>query len=80
MPEHKIEKKKKHFEHLFFFVSWDYALNQHHAIGYHSFFYNCTLFKRAAIILAILGQKTLHWQLSKVIPSGMSNCNLETIN
>ena len=25
-------------------------------------------FKKAAIIIAILGQKALHWQLGKVIP------------
>ena len=31
--------------------------------------------KQAAIIIAILGQKSLHWQLSKVVPSGMYNCN-----
>ena len=34
----------------------------------------------AAIIIAIHGQKTLHWQLSKVILSGIYNCNFETIN
>ena len=30
-------------------------------------------FKKAAIIIAIHGQKTLHWQLSKVILFGMYN-------
>ena len=30
-------------------------------------------FKKATIIIAIHGQKTLHWQLSKVILSGMCN-------
>ena len=34
----------------------------------------------AAIILAPYGQKTLYWQLSKVILSGMFNCNFEAIN
>ena len=34
-------------------------------------------FKKAAIIIAIRGQKTLHWQLSNVILSGMHNCNFE---
>ena len=37
-------------------------------------------FKKAAIIIAILHQKTLQWQLGKVIPSGMFNCNFEAIN
>ena len=37
-------------------------------------------FKKAAIIIATHGQKTLHWQLSKVILSGMYNCNFEAIN
>ena len=31
--------------------------------------------KKVAIIIATHGQKTLHWQLSKVILSGMYNCN-----
>ena len=31
----------------------------------------------AAIIIATYGQKTLHWQLRKVILSGMYNCNFE---
>ena len=34
----------------------------------------------AAIIIATHGQKTLHWQLRKVILSGMCNCNFEAIN
>ena len=38
------------------------------------------VFFKAVIIIAILGQKTLHWQLSKDIPSGMYNCNFETIS
>ena len=37
-------------------------------------------FKKAAVIIAMHGQKTLHWQLSKVILSGMYNCNFEVIN
>ena len=37
-------------------------------------------FKKTAIVIAIHGQKTLHWQLSKVILSGMYNCNFEAIN
>ena len=37
-------------------------------------------FKKAAIVIAIHGQKTLHWQLSKVILSGTYNCNFEAIN
>ena len=37
-------------------------------------------FKKAAVIIAIHGQKTLHGQLSKVILSGMNNCKFEAIN
>ena len=37
-------------------------------------------FKKGAIIIAIHGQKTLHWQLNKVILSGIDNCNVEAIN
>ena len=37
-------------------------------------------FKNAAIIIATYGQKTLHWQLSKVILSGMYNSNFDAIN
>ena len=36
--------------------------------------------KKVAIIIATQGQKTLHWQLSKVILSGMYNCNFEAVN
>ena len=36
--------------------------------------------KKAAIIAATHGPKTLHWQLSTVILSGMYNCNFEAIN
>ena len=37
-------------------------------------------FKKAAIVIAIHGQKILHWQLNKVILSGMYNCNFEAVN
>ena len=37
-------------------------------------------FNKTASITAIHGQTTLHWQLSKVIISGMYNCNFEAIN
>ena len=36
-------------------------------------------FKKAAIIIATHDQKALHWQLSKVILSGVYNCNFEAI-
>ena len=36
--------------------------------------------EKAAIIIATSGQKTLHWQLSKVILSGVYNCNFEAVN
>ena len=34
----------------------------------------------AAIIIATHGEKKLHWQLRKVMLSGMYNCNFEAIN
>ena len=37
-------------------------------------------FKKAAVIIATHGQKTLDWQLSKVILCGMYNCKFEAIN
>ena len=37
-------------------------------------------FTKTAIIIATHGQKALHWQLSKVTPSDMCNCNFEAIN
>ena len=41
---------------------------------------DAVFFKKAAIIITTHDQKTLHWQLSKVILSGMYNCNFEAIN
>ena len=38
------------------------------------------LFKKLVIVIATLGRTTLHWQLNKVIPSGMHNCDFKTIN
>ena len=38
------------------------------------------VFKKKAIIIAILGQKSLYWELNKVLSSGMYNCNFKTIN
>ena len=35
--------------------------------------------KKMAIIIAILDQKTLHWQFNKIIPSSMYNCNFEAV-
>ena len=37
-------------------------------------------FKKTAIIIATHGKKTLYWQFSKVILSGMCNCNFEAMN
>ena len=36
--------------------------------------------KKGATIIAIHVQKTLHWQISKVILSGTYNCNSEATN
>ena len=43
-------------------------------------FIAAVFFKNAAIIIAMHGQKTLHWQVSKVILSGMYKRNFELIN
>ena len=37
-------------------------------------------FRKAAVMRATHGQKTLDWQLSKVILCGMYNCKFEAIN
>ena len=37
-------------------------------------------FKKTPVIIATHGQQTLQWQLSKVVLSGMYNCNFEVIN
>ena len=37
-------------------------------------------FKMEAIIIAVLGQNTLHWELNEVIHSGKCNCHFEAIN
>ena len=41
---------------------------------------DAVIFKKAAIIITTHDQKALPWQLSKVILSGMYNCNFEAIN
>ena len=46
------------------------------AVSLAAFFF----FKKAAIRAAILGQKNITLYLSKVITSGMYNCNFEAIN
>ena len=75
MQEHKNEKKN--IWTSIFSLSWDYVLNHHHAIGYQSCFYSCSIFfKKAAIIIATHGQKSLHWHLSRY----MYNCNFEAVN
>ena len=57
-----------------------HVLSQYHAIGYHSYFYSCSFCKITAMIIAILGQKTLHWQLSKVVLCDMYHCDFEAID
>ena len=78
MAEHK--NGKKNIWRSIFFLSCGYVLNHRYAIGYHSCLYSLSFLIAAAIIIATHGQKTLHWQLSKVILSGMYNCNFEAIN
>ena len=43
-------------------------------------FIAAVFFKEATVIITTLSQKTLHWQLNKVMPSGMCNCNLKAID
>ena len=78
MAEYK--NGKKNIWTSIFFLSWDYILNHHHAIWYHCFSAASVFFKKATIIIARHGQKTLDWQLRKVILSGIYNCNFEAIN
>ena len=65
-PEHK--NGKKNIWTYAFFLSWDYVLNQHHAIGYYSCFYSCSFFKKAAIIISYSYLTKKHYTSSKVIP------------
>ena len=46
MPEHK--NRRKNIWTSIFFLSWDYVLNQHHAIGYHSCFCSWVFFKKSS--------------------------------
>ena len=39
-----------------------------------------SFFKKTGIIIAIFGQKSLHWPLSKAVPSGVFNSHCEAIN
>ena len=78
MPEHKTGKKNRWTS--IFFLLWDYVLHHHLAIRYHIESIAAVFFKEAAVIIAIHGQKTLHWQLGKVILSGMYNYNFEAEN
>ena len=76
MVEHKNGKKT--YEDIFF--SFMRLCSESPSCN-HSCFYSCSLFLiAAAIITAIHGQKILHWPLSKVILSGMCNCNFEAIS
>ena len=70
MPEHE-NGKKNILTSIFFFVSGDYVLNHHHAYNWIPVPIAAVFFKKAAIILATRGQKTLHWRLSKVMLSGI---------
>ena len=76
LPTHKNGRKNN--KHIFFSFT-RLCFNQHHAIEYHGYFYSYSLFKKAAITIAILGEKTLHWQLNKIISFCMYNCNFEAI-
>ena len=72
MREHK--NGKNNIWRSIFFLSWDYVLNQHHECNRIPVVSIAAIFfKKAAIIIATHGQKTLLWQLSKVILSGMYN-------
>ena len=43
----------------YFFLSWHYVLNQHIQLDIAALFIVAVFFKKAAIIIAILGQKVL---------------------
>ena len=76
IPEY-INEKENILTSIFFMR---HVLSQYHAIGYNCYFYSCSFFKIAAMIIAMLGQKTLHWQLSKVTLCDMYHCDFEAIN
>ena len=65
---------------IFFFLSFFSLINHHHAVGYTVVSIDAVVLIAAATIIAIRGQKTLDWHLSKVIVSGMYNYNFEGIN
>ena len=63
----------------YFFLSSGYVLNEYHTIENRSLQPQSFL-KKTFIIIAILAQKTMCWQLNKVIPSGMYNCRFQAIS
>ena len=76
MPEHKNGKKNIQTS-IFFFHETSFTIMQTDAtaVSIPSVF-----FLKPAIIIATHGQKTIDWQLSKVILFCMYNCNFEAIN
>ena len=63
-----------------FFLSRSYVLNHHFPSNTTAIFIATVFCKKAAMTIAMVGQKTFHWQLNKAIPSGTYNCNFEAIN
>ena len=70
MPEHKDGKKTYFYKNTYFFFLSFIKLCSNSASCNRILqqFLSCSL---KAIIIAIISQKTLHWQSSKVTPSGM---------
>ena len=71
--------ERRTYEHLFCFLSGYYVLNQHHQPDTKVVSIAAVFFKKQ-LVIAILGLKTLQWQVSKVILFGMYNCTFEAIN
>ena len=75
----KIKMGRKYMN-TYHFSLRDYILNHHHAVGYRSCFYSCSLFLKSSYYNSYTWPKTVHLQLSEVIFSDMYNCNFEIIN
>ena len=79
MPEQKNGKKNIWPSFLFYFMRLGFKSPSCN-VDTTVFSIIVVFFKKTAIMIATHGQKTLHWQLNKVLLSGMYNCNFEAIN
>ena len=79
--EYKNKKKGRGIYKHIFFLSFVRLCSKSASCNWiPQLFLSCSLFQKAAIIIAILAQEMLRWQLSKVLTSGMYKSNFEAIN